>query len=64
MKKYLTLLSAILVLVTVFVGCNKTPDSTETESTEKAETASVEIVIDGNNFSESFNETKFYKSFI
>ncbi len=61
MKKYLTLLSAILALVTVFVGCNKTPDSTETESTEKAETASVEIVIDGNNFSESFNETKFYE---
>ena len=61
MKKYLTLLSAILVLVTVFVGCNKTPDSTESQSTEKTETASVKLVIDGNKFSDDFSEIEFYE---
>lgn len=61
MKKYLTLLSAILVSVTLFVGCNKTPDSTEPQSTEKTETASVKLVIDGNKFSDDFSEIEFYE---
>lgn len=61
MKKYLTLLLAILVLVTVFVGCNKIPESTEPESTTKAETASVKLVIDGNIFSDDFSEIEFYE---
>jgi hypothetical protein len=37
MKKFLTLLLAILLSVTIFVGCNKTPEANETESTTKAE---------------------------
>lgn len=61
MKKYLTLLSAILVAVTLFVGCNKTLGSTEPQSTEKAETASVKLVIDGNKFSDDFSEIEFYE---
>ena len=61
MKKYLSLLLAILVVCGLFVGCNKTPDSTETQSTEKAEAASVKLVIDGNKFSDDFSEIEFYE---
>ena len=61
MKKYLLFLLAILLSVTMFVGCNKTPDSTETENTTKAETASVKVVIDGNKFSDDFSEIEFYE---
>lgn len=61
MKKYLLFLLAILLSVTMFVGCNKTPDSTDTESTTKAETASVKVVIDGNKFSDDFSEIEFYE---
>ena len=61
MKKFLILLLAILLSVTMFVGCNKTPDSTDTENTTKAETASVKVVIDGNKFSDDFSEIEFYE---
>lgn len=61
MKKYLLFLLSILLSVTMFVGCNKAPDSTETENTTKAETASVKVVIDGNKFSDDFSEIEFYE---
>ncbi len=61
MKKYLSLLLVVAVLLTLFVGCNKTPVSTETESTTKAEAASVKVIIDGNKFSDDFSEVEFYE---
>jgi hypothetical protein len=61
MKKYLSLLIVISVLLTLFVGCSKSPETSETESTTKAETASVKLIIDGNKFSEDFSETAFYE---
>ena len=61
MKKFLTLLLAILLSVTIFVGCNKPPEANETESTTKAETASIKVVIDGNKFSDDFSEIGFYE---
>ena len=61
MKKYLSLLLIVSVLLTAFVGCSKSPEISETESTTKAEAASVKLVIDGNKFSEDFDETAFYE---
>lgn len=60
MKKYVSLLLAISIVFTVFVGCNKAPETTETESTTKAETASVTVQIDGSRFTEEFSEEDFY----
>ncbi len=61
MKKYLSLLLVVAVLLTLFVGCNKTPETNENKSTTKTETASVTVVIDGNKFSDDFSEIAFYE---
>ncbi len=61
MKKFLSSILVILVVFTLFVGCNKKPETSEIESTTKAETASITVIINENSFTDNFDETAFYE---
>ena len=61
MKKIIALFLSLCLICVAFAGCGEASDSTKTESTTKAEAASITLKIDGNKFSDDFSEIEFYE---
>ena len=60
MKRILSFSLVIIIVLSIFVGCTKTPTE-ETESTTKGGSTQYTVKISGNSFAEDFSEIEFYE---
>ncbi|MBE6748667.1 MAG: hypothetical protein E7557_05490 [Ruminococcaceae bacterium] len=60
MKRILSFSLVIIIVLSVFVGCSKTP-AEETESTTKGSSTQYTVKISGDSFTEDFSEIEFYE---